>query len=69
MDDPVPKCHRKYRALTGFTSDSRTMAGGMISLTNDFRTQFGRLISPSSPRLFRHFSCKVLHNAEHVSAD
>ena len=32
MDDPVPKCHRKYRAFTGFTSDSRTMAGG-IGLT------------------------------------
>ena len=28
--------------------------------------QFERLISPSSPRLF---SCKVLHNAEHVPAD
>ena len=45
----------------------------MTSVANDVLVttggQFERLISPSSPRLFRHFSCKVLHNAEHVSAD
>jgi hypothetical protein len=28
--------------------------------------RFEPLVSPTSSRLYRHYSCKVLHNAEHV---
>jgi len=44
-----------------------TSVANVVSVTTG--GQFERLISPSSPRLFRHFSCKVLHSATHVSAD
>ena len=99
LDNPVHKCHRQYRALTGFTVDGPApMLPGRKWMSNEFGTRFG---SPSSaqeyfegvlssstqvilvttgerfehftggvrPRAYKHFNCKVLHNAEHDPAD
>ena len=48
---------------------SETMASSTRIILVTTAERFERFVGPSSSRVYRHFSCKVLQNAEHVPSD